>query len=73
MQPDINENNEVADEEFDTIHLSNMDVKVSGKLDLNQEILQRAFEMIDKDKDGYVSMAEIKIIMNNVEFQKYVS
>ena len=73
MQTDINENNEVADEEFNTIHLSNMDVKVSGKLDLNQEILQRAFEMIDKDKDGYVSMAEIKIIMNNVEFQKYVS
>lgn len=35
MQPDINENNEIADEEFDTIHLSNMDVKVSGKLELN--------------------------------------
>lgn len=73
MQADINDNNEIADEEFNTIHLSNMDVKVSGKLPLNQEILQRAFEMIDKDKDGCVSMAEIKTIMNNVDFQKYVS
>ena len=51
----MNENNEIADEEFDTIHLSNMDVKCSGKLELNQEIVQRVFEALDKDKDGFVS------------------
>ena len=68
MQPEINENNEIADEEFDTLHLSNMDVKVSGKLELNEEILQRAFENIDKDKDGFVSMPEIQTFLNNVEF-----
>ena len=73
MQQDMNENNEIADEEFDTIHLSNMDVKCSGKLELNQEIVQRVFEAIDKDKDGFVSTQEIKAILNNVEFQKYIS
>ena len=45
-----------------------MDVKVSGKLELNEETLQKAFEMIDKDRDGFVSMAEIKTILNNAEF-----
>ena len=54
-----NENNEIADEEFNSIHLSNMNVKVSGKLELNEETLQEVFEMIDTDKDGYVSMPEI--------------
>ena len=73
MRPGINEDDEIGDEEFNTIHLNNIDSKASGKLELNEETLQRAFEMIDKDKDGYVGMPEIKTILNNVEFQKYIS
>jgi len=45
-----------------------MDVKVAEKLELTDDILQRAFEMIDKDQDGYVSMMEIKTVLYEVEF-----
>lgn len=41
------EDNEIADEEFNSMNIGSMDVKVAEKLELNEEILQRAFEMID--------------------------
>jgi len=67
INPNV-EDNDIAEEDFASINIGSMDVKVAEKLELTDDILQRAFEMIDKDQDGYVSMMEIKTVLYEVEF-----